>query len=138
MNKIINSFMNVLKGAGLMNVTQISGGTVTVNGKTFSNLSGNNISITNGKVIVDGKEVDGGDFSKSHIINVTIEGDVGDVTTSQGDVKCGSCKSVKTSQGDVEVDGDVSGNVTTSQGDIDISGSVTGNVKTTMGDITRG
>jgi hypothetical protein len=132
-----NFLKKLIKGLS-MNVSQFSGSgnnTVTVNGKTFNNLSGNNISITNGKVIVDGVEVEDGDFSNSHIINVTINGDCGDVTTSQGDITCGSCSSVKTSQGDIEVSGDVAGNVTTSQGDIDIDGSVSGNVKTTMGDI---
>jgi len=133
----MNLFKKLIKGLGLMNITQISGGTVTVNGRTFSNLSGNNISINNGMVMVDGKVLEDGDFSEAKVINVTVEGNCGDVTTAQGDIHCNNCRDVKTSQGSINIKGNASGNVKTSMGSIQISGSVTGNVKTSMGNISH-
>ena len=125
-------------GNSIMNVSSVNASNITVNGKTFSNISGNNVSIVGGKVIVDGVELEGGDFSDAKIINVTINGDCGDVKTSQGDINCGNCSSAKSSQGNIDVSGDVKGDVKTSQGNIKIKGSVAGSVKTNMGNITHG
>ncbi len=114
-------------------------------------ITGRNISISNGKIIVDGKEIDTGD-DKNIVLEVTgdvgkieadicaqitVTGNAGAITTSQGDIKVqGDVDgSLQTSQGDIEVGGSVNGNATTSMGDIDIRGALGGNARTNMGDI---
>lgn len=111
--------------------------------------SGNNISIRNNRVIVDGNDVT--PETKEIIINVegnlenldveyankiTITGDVGEVRTSSGDIEVsGVIKgNISTSSGDVECDGDVGGHINTSSGDVKC-GNVNGNVKTMSGNI---
>lgn len=49
-------------------------GSITINGKKIDNASGSNIQIKNGKVIVDGVDINKDDDSK--ILNITIIGDV--------------------------------------------------------------
>lgn len=109
---------------------------------------GNNIVVNNGKVIVDGVDM----TPEDKVITITVTGDVqtvdvgvcttvsvngnvGKVKVSVGDVKCGSVTGdVTTSNGDIECN-DVTGNVTTNLGDIKAK-SIGGNAKTQMGDIT--
>jgi hypothetical protein len=68
---------------------------------------------------------------------VSVTGDVkGNVRSSTGSVVVnGVVGSVTTSTGDVEVKGNVMGGVTTSSGDVRISGSVSGSVRSSAGDI---
>jgi len=119
---------------------------------TINNVShvGNNIIITNGRVIIDGKEVTP---ENEKIINIKIEGDVNSVNvgycqslsvignvdtlgSTSGDIEVsGSAQSISSTSGDIQVEGDVSGNVSTTSGDVQIGGSVAGNVKTLSGDI---
>ncbi len=115
-----------------------------INGVTYE---GNSISITNGRVFVDGKEVtpDGKtitievqgniEFLKADACYmIAVTGECGKVETASGDVKCGNVKSyVKTLSGDVEC-GDVGDDVETMSGDVEC-GTVAGNVKTFSGDI---
>lgn len=122
---------------------------VTINGKTIK-VSGNNVSISNGKIIVDGKEINDIDGINSNtIINVIIEGNVGSVQcngsvevtgnvgknidcggsvtiggTLEGSIDCGGSVTV---QGDVTGDIDCGGSVRINgshKGDIDAGGSV--------------
>ena len=88
--------------------------TVTVNGKTIR-VQGNNISIINDKVIVDGKHIDE-TFDQPNI-TVIVEGDCKILNTS-GNVE------VKGNAGNIDCRGSchINGNVT---GSIDASGSVT-------------
>ena len=101
---------------------------VTVNGKTIK-VKGNNISIINDQIIVDGKVLDESMDYKN--ITIIVEGDcnkldaAGDVTVKGncGSVDCsGSC----TIHGNVAGNVDASGSVTCGDvgGDIDASGSV--------------
>jgi hypothetical protein len=125
-----------LKKVELMNVTSISGGSVTVNGKTYENLDGGSISINNGIVMIDGKQVD--DVEKTQIVNVVINGDVaGDVMTN-GSIKCNSAGSVSASSGDVEIAGDVTGGVQCFFGDVEIEGSCGGGIQTSSGSVGCG
>lgn len=102
---------------------------VVINGQTFV---GDNIVVDGGgTVIIDGV-IQGGPIVGP--INVSVEGDVRDLTTVSGDVSVtGSCGSISTTSGDIEC-GDVTGSVTTVSGDVEC-GSVGGNVKTVSGDI---
>lgn len=103
--------------------------TVIINGKTYTGHG--SITVINGRVTIDGKdvtpdakdiriEVNGNVESLSvdacNSINVT--GNVGDISTQSGDVKCGDVTgSVQSMSGDVRC-GNVKGNVKTMSGDI--------------------
>lgn len=109
---------------------------------------GNNISILNNKVIVDGKEID---LEKALTVNIQVEGsinsisadvcntinvtgNVGTLSTVSGDVQCADVHtSVQTTSGDVKC-GDVKGSVKTVSGDV-IANTVNGSVNTVTGDI---
>ena len=116
--------------------------TIKINGKVYS---GNNITIQNGKVIIDGKTTE----SNEKIINIIVEGnietlkvdfcetikanDVKTLITTSGDVTCNNVNSVETTSGDIECN-DVNGNVTSTSGDINCK-SIKGNCRTVSGDI---
>jgi DUF4097 and DUF4098 domain-containing protein YvlB len=104
---------------------------VTVNGKTYR---GDTIAVSNGRLWVDGKKVD--DLSNVQQIEVTVNGNVEELSTASGDVTVnGTAGSVVTASGDVKC-GDVSGCVATTSGDVCCE-SVAGNVSTVSGDVTR-
>lgn len=94
--------------------------TITINGKTYK--GNNSVIMNNGKVIVDGVDVTSDD--KSKVINVVFSSDyTGDLTLKQ-------CSNI-------QIKGDVKGNVTTSSGDIQC-GNVDGSVNTSSGDVVCG
>jgi hypothetical protein len=118
--------------------------TITINGKTFF---GNNVTINNGKVYIDGKNqtpdakeinievignVDNLTVDAANLVNIV--GNAHTVQTISGDVKCNDVsKSVKTTSGSIDAN--------TIHGDADsMSGSInadiiSGNVKTMSGSI---
>lgn len=87
--------------------------TIIVNGKRIQ-CSGSNVSIINGRVIVDGKEIAN---EESREVYVTIEGDVNKIDCSGSVTVKGNVKGNIDCSGSCEVEGDVGG-------DIDASGSV--------------
>ena len=105
--------------------------TITVDGNRYE---GNSLLITSdGVIIVDG-EVKG---QGSKILNISIQSEhIDSLEVESGSIMVeGDVGRVKTTHGDVEVTGDVSGGIETVHGDVGISGNVTGDVKTTQGDI---
>ena len=104
-----------------------NGSRVVIDGRVFS---GNNVSISNGKVVIDGVAQDG---DLTGPINVEVHGDIQSLDNGQGDVKAYNIGSVKIGQGDIEC-GDIKGDAKTGMGDIRCS-VVHGNAKTGMGDI---
>lgn len=110
---------------------------------------GRDLVISNGRVIVDGKDltpntkeivitIEGNvqSLSVDACSNIKVSGNVGSLQTSTGDVYCGDVQgSVSTKSGDIEC-GSVGGNASSMSGDIDCK-SVNGNVSTMSGDITR-
>lgn len=90
--------------------------TITINGNTYS---GNNITVVNGKVIIDGV-----DFTPdSKEINISVAGDIAELrvdSCNKLNVQ-GNAGNINTKSGDVEIGGDVSGNVQSMSGDVDIS-----------------
>ena len=100
---------------------------VVINGQTI-NCSGNNISIQNGEVIIDGKVIQS---NIGYDIKVTVYGDVNKLDCAGSVEVHGNCGSVDCS-GSCKIDGDVNGDVDASgsvtcgniAGDIDCSGSV--------------
>lgn len=118
--------------------TFLSMGTIVINGQRFR--YNGSLSIINGKYFVDGKEVkDWSELTKDQKeINITIEGDVNKL-----DVDCcdriyvkGNVGKVKSTSGDIEVEGDVDGDVQTVSGDISC-GNVGGDASTVSGNIRR-
>lgn len=104
---------------------------IKINGNNI--VGGKNITIKNGRVIVDGNDVTGEDskvitieiignveeLSVDACTKVTITGSTGPIKTMSGDVKCGDVNgSVKTMSGDVRC-GSIAGDVSTMSGDIE-------------------
>lgn len=117
MNVIIDKNGNTKVFGALRNVV-ISGGMITVDGKPLSELD-----------VIDPNE---------KVINITITGDVERLEVDY----ChkvhveGDAKRVKTSQGDIEICGDVEGDVHTNMGSI-TCGNVEGDCHTNIGSIQR-
>jgi len=104
--------------------------TIHINGKMYS---GNSVSVSRNKIVIDGKEVPD---DENKVINIHVEGSI-------DTLKVDSCNKIKaeenvgelsTVSGDVKVKGDVYGDVRTVSGDVDC-GEVTGNIKTVSGDV---
>lgn len=105
---------------------------IEINGRKFT---GSNVSIVGGKIIVDGKEVEGLEGEKE--ITVNVEGNLVNLRTDHGVVNVkGSAESIQSVNGNINVGGCVYGDVKTVNGNIDckaVKGSVSsinGNIKT--------
>lgn len=135
----IKSFFNKLKDA--------PASSITVNGRTYR---GNNVSIVNGKITVDGKEVDTPSEKKIHI---TIDGDIGSLNLDCGEIEVsGDVGNLVSHCGNVTLGGDVKGAATLNMGDLECenifadvqvdmgnvkASTIHGSVKTKMGNISR-
>lgn len=120
---------------------------LSLNGVSFS---GRNVSITNGRVIIDGREVTVPDSQAKLVIEVkgdlahlevgscaslTVAGAVGAVSLAAGTLHCKDVAgNVSVEQGAVSCC-NVTGDVKTDVGDIDC-GNVAGSVKAKVGDIS--
>ena len=116
---------------------------IQVNGNSYS---GNSGEVSNGKIIIDGVDVTPdyknitivveGDLNKLDVKackTLEVGGSVGSLELGMGDIKCGSvAKDAHTGQGDIQVTGDVQGNVKTGMGNVKAS-KIVGNAKTGMG-----
>jgi hypothetical protein len=103
--------------------------TITINGNTYS---GNSIVVTNGKVVINGKDV----TPDSKEINIFVVGDIEQLKVDDCDKISvnGNVKSISTQSGDVEVTGDVDGSISTMSGDVDCE-NVQGSISTMSGDV---
>lgn len=104
--------------------------TISINGVTYT--GGNSISVVNGKVIIDGK-----DMTPDHKeINITVHGNIDqlEVGSCNSLSITGDCGQIKSGAGDIEITGNVGGSVSTKAGDIKC-GNVGGSVSTMTGDI---
>lgn len=111
-----------------MTIISNSGNTCTINGITYT---GSNISITNGKVTIDGIIQTGDELQG--VINVVVNGNIESLENVCGDIVAHDIGSVTTQNGDIECD-DVSGSITSINGDINC-GSVGGSISSINGDI---
>ena len=124
--------MSWFKNNTTTSVSMFGSSTVRINGKTYK---GNNITVKNDVVYIDGKKVDDKN-NTSKTITIEVVGDVKEIKTGSGDVNVhGNSGPVKTGSGDVDIHGEVSGSVTTMSGDVEITGDVNDNVTTMSGDI---
>lgn len=104
---------------------------VTINGKTYI---GNNIIVSNGKIMVDGKNV----TSDDKVINITVNGNIDSlkVDTCNKLEIIGNVTNVNTVSGDVDINGDVNGSIQTVSGDVKCN-NVSGSINTLSGDINH-
>jgi hypothetical protein len=101
---------------------------ITINGTSYD---GNNISINNGNVVIDGKRI----ISEDKVINIVVNGNIVNFVIDSGNSieVNGNIESMKTVSGDVRCDS-ISGNVNTVSGDV-VARSIGGSIKTISGDI---
>ena len=118
-----------IKGSKLGNGTVIIGGNIK---NSSISIEGNNVSIINNKIFVDGKEIE----TEEKVINIIVEGNLDKL-----EVDCcnsikvnGVTKDVEVSNGNIFINGDVKGNVNNINGNI-IAKAINGNCKTINGDI---
>jgi hypothetical protein len=104
--------------------------TISINGMTIQ--GSGNVVISNGKIMVNGKDV----TPDSKEINIVINGNVDELKVDACNKVSvtGSVKSIKTQSGDVDVTGDVDGSIQTMSGDVDC-GTVGGSISTMSGDV---
>ena len=127
-----NTVVNTVIGSNKTQITGNQSGTCTINGKTYK---GNNISIIDGVIYIDGKIADKSNASLNTTIIVKITGNVDSISTESGDVEVtGHAGKISTGSGDVST-GSCGGTISTGSGDVDINGQVYGSVKTGSGDI---
>lgn len=104
-------------------------GRIVIDGREFH---GNNVTINNGKVTVDGVVQDG---ELSGPITVTVHGDVQSLENHSGNVTAQNVGEISTGSGDVKC-GNVSGSIRTGSGDVEC-GTVGGNIRTGSGDVSH-
>lgn len=104
-------------------------GKITINGVSYS---GNNITVINGKVIIDGNDV----TPNFKNIEILVDGNIDKLSVDSCDklMVNGNVGQIKSTSGDVEVLGNIDGDVTSTSGDIKC-GNISGSVKTVSGDI---
>lgn len=98
--------------------------------------SGRSILISNGKVMIDGKDV----TPNEKIINISVTGNIENLSVDSAErvEVSGDVSSLKTMSGDISIKGNVKGNINNTSGDLEIGGSVGGDIKLTSGDIKCG
>jgi hypothetical protein len=109
--------------------------TMIISGKnSYKNYQGNNISINNGRVIIDGVDVT--DDNDNKVLNITIQGNVESISGLVSTLKVtGDINNLSSGSGDVDIVGNVNGNIKVGSGDISVRGNVSGSVITQSGDI---
>lgn len=110
-----------------MNLSFNGLGNANINGKQ---IKGKSIVIQNGKVIVDGEDID---YQVTGNVNVTVNGHVENLQNGSGNITAQTVGSIKCGAGDITCS-DVQGSIKTGAGNIRC-GDVTGDVKTNCGDI---
>lgn len=117
-----------------MTITQISScGSITINGKTYSNIKGT-MTITDEGIFVDGKPIE--EYKEPFQVELIIKGNVQSVEAENSPVKIeGEVGSVLSKNGNVSIKGNVLGNAETKNGNIVVGGDVHGNATTKNGSI---
>ena len=104
--------------------------TININGVTYT---GNSIRYSNGKVIIDGKTVDG---SNMPIINIKVEGNINqlEVDNAEEITVIGNVTAIETTNGNVKVNGNILENATSINGNINAT-TIMGKATTKNGNI---
>lgn len=108
--------------------------TVHINGKSYP---GNNVTMTNGKVFIDGKEIIGEETENEILFK--IQGNLESLEIESGSVEVsGDVGTLKITSGNVKVTGDVKGSVDLTSGNINVGGKIEGNASVSCGNIKKG
>lgn len=113
---------------------------IKINEKIFEFLGGKEISILDGKIKIDGKNVQDLSAYKEKEIQITILGNCENLETTCGYISIqGNVNDIKTKSGNIIVEsGNVLGNIETENGDIKLrSGSIFGNAISKNGKIKK-
>ncbi len=116
-----------------------NGKTITIGGSVIANRNIGTMVINGGKITVDGKPLSELDsVPDEKVINITIQGDVERLEIDYCDklTVTGNAKRVKSTQGDIEIKGNVEGDVHANMGAI-TCGNVEGDCYANMGNIYR-
>ena len=111
---------------------------ITINGRTVSINGGVSVSVINGKIMIDGQNVDLNveGIKEAPVYNITVTGDVDKVEGSFSEITVnGNVDTAKTASGDIKVEGDIRGNASTMSGDVKVNGTIHGNASSMSGDI---
>lgn len=128
MNRIKEKIRRLLAGSPMKAGITISSASIS------GNVVGGNLTISNGRVIVDGVEVS--NIANVGPVTIIVEGSLerlelaSGTVTVKGDV--GDCQTVS---GDIKVAGQIAGDCKTTSGDIEAM-AIHGSCKTVSGDIT--
>ncbi len=107
---------------------------IIINGQVFE---GDNLSVSNSKIMIDGKDVTIDGYSTTKNITITIDSPVNNVSLTAGTITVNSdAGTVSTTSGDINVSGNIKGSVSTISGDVRAT-SIGGSVSTISGDISR-
>lgn len=104
--------------------------TIINNGNNNVVIKGNckTISTINGKIIINGKEIDKTNYIHTEHINIIVEGNVTSIDSAYGDitVKDNVLGDIK-SNGSIDISGNVGGNIK-ANGNVIVTGNVEGNI----------
>jgi len=130
-----NGFNNTITQSNSSSTVFSTGSTIQINGQNFT---GGNVSIINGKVIIDGEEVQYENNSKNPVINIVVQGNCGDITSDNGNITVQqNTNNVSSKNGTIKIDGSVAGSVDNKNGNISVRGNVQGNCITKNGNISK-
>lgn len=116
-----------------------NGKTITIGGSVIANKHIGTMVINGGRITVDGKPLSELDsLQDEKVINITIQGDVErlEVDYCNKLTVTGNVKRVQSTQGDIEIHGNVEGDVHANMGTI-TCGNVEGDCNANMGNIYR-
>ena len=114
-----NIISNTIKS--ILNMVIKIGKSLVVDGNILSWWDGKkNISTSYGRGNVNIQIGNCSVTSGDPVVNISVEGDAGDISNVAGDVTVsGNCKTIKTTSGDITADG-ISGNASSMSGDVNI------------------
>lgn len=130
----MTSFQALLHQVGNVKIVSLNKfkivNSITINGKNI--ISSGSVIVSNGKVIVGGVDV----TPEGKEITIIVDGNVDklEVDVCSKVTITGNANTVRMTNGNVEIQGAVSGDVTTTNGSVDC-GDIAGSVSTTNGDI---
>ncbi len=110
-------------------------GSVLINGNTVEIRSGENITISGNQVTVGGQTI----TVDEPRINIAITGDVGSIDgVGDVDITGNVTGDIDTSSGNIEVGGDVGGDIDCACGNVTVRGQVKGDVECSCGNVKVG
>lgn len=110
-------------------------GSVTINDKVYESINGT-MTITDKGIFVNGRPIE--EYKEPVAIKVVIKGNVARIDSNCNNVTVeGDVHTVRSQNGSIQVNGNVTNNATTENGAIYVRGSVGGNVTTNNGSIYR-